>query len=49
MVGDINFDLLAKNCGPHTNKLVDLLDIYELHQMIKEPTMVTNMSCTLID
>ena len=48
-MGDINCNLLAASPEYHTKQLNDLLDIYQLTQIINEPTRVTEKSHTLID
>ena len=49
IMGDINCNLLAASPEYHTKQLNDLLDIYQLTQIINEPTRVTEKSHTLID
>ena len=49
ILGDLNCDLIAPNITSHTSKLIQLLDIYQLKQLIKEPTRVTETTETLID
>ena len=49
ILGDLNCDLIASNIHSHTSKLIDLFDIYQLSQLINEPTRVTENTKTLID
>ena len=49
VLGDVNCDLMAANLEAQTLKLIDLLDIYQLTQLIDEPTRVTEICKTLID
>ena len=49
LLGDINVDLLLEVEAPSARKLKDILDVYGLHQLIAEPTRVTQFSQTLID
>ena len=49
VLGDVHYDLMAANLEAHTLKLIDILDIYQLTQLIDEPTRVTENSKTLID
>jgi len=48
LLGDINCDMLATNLRP-SKHLSDILDIYGLEQLIKDPTRITQHSKTLID
>ena len=49
LLGDINVDLLPEVEAPSARKLKDIFDVYGLHQLIAEPTRVTQFSQTLID
>ena len=40
---------MASNLEAYTLKLIDILDIYQLSQLIDEPTRVTESTETLID
>ena len=48
-MGDINCNLLWQNYDTYTSDLVNILDIYDLTQMITEATRITPASQTLID
>jgi hypothetical protein len=48
LLGDMNCDMLATNSNLFKH-LSDILDIYGLEQLIKEPTRITHNSQTLID
>ena len=41
IVGDMNCNLLDIELKAHSRRLVDIMDIYLLKQIIKEPTRVT--------
>ena len=45
----MNCDYLKDPIGPHTRKLQFLSSVYQLEQLISEPTRVTDKSTTLID
>lgn len=47
MMGDVNVDLLVD--GSKQCKLTDIASSYQLHQLISEPTRVTENSETLLD
>ena len=52
LTGDFNCDWtqLKKNkLSPQTNRLVDLADLFQFQQLIKEPTRITQTCSTLID
>ena len=49
LLGDINCNLLSLDFDTHTSDLVNILDIYDLTQLITEPTRITPVSQTLID
>ena len=49
IVGDANSNLLELTKKPHTKRLIDIMDIYQLKQMIQQPTRITENSGTLID
>lgn len=46
-MGDINCNLLDNELKAHSRRLVDIMDIYQLKLIIKEPTRVTHMSVDL--
>ena len=49
LFGDLNCDLLSHAPNVNTRELSDIFDIYNLTQLITEPTRVTNTSQSLID
>lgn len=49
VIGDINCNMLKSPQDSNTKKLVFLSALYNLEQLIKEPTRITNTSSTLID
>ena len=48
-LGDLNCNLLSHDHDTNTYDLVDILDLYDLTQLITEPTRITPVSQTLID
>ncbi|KAK2558583.1 hypothetical protein P5673_018760 [Acropora cervicornis] len=50
LLGDYNADLIAPDKPPNDGRsLLDLLDIYNLHNLISSPTRITKTSITLLD
>ena len=49
ILGDLNCDLLSSQTSSHSSKLINLLNNYQLFQLIEEPTRVTEKNKTLID
>lgn len=49
LVGDLNCDLLSKDKTCHTNRLLDIQELFQLKQLITEPTRVTVNTGTLLD
>ena len=49
LLEDINCDLLAESPDNSTKKLLSISTIYNLSQIISQPTRITNTSKTLID
>ena len=49
LLGDLNCNLLAQNPDANTFDLLNILDIYDLTQLITEPTRITPISKSLID
>lgn len=51
ILGDqfINCNILTNTINQPTKKLKEILETYQLSQLITEPTRVTANSCTLID
>ena len=42
-------NILSRDLDTNTSDLVDILDMYDLTQLITEPTRITTMSQTLTD
>ncbi|CAB3984582.1 Hypothetical predicted protein, partial [Paramuricea clavata] len=49
ILGDLNCDLYTNTASSSTKKLIELLDVYQLKQLVKKPTRVTAKTRTLID
>ena len=49
VIGDINCNMIKSPKDSSTNKLIFLSTLYNLEQLIKEPTRVTSTSSSLID
>ena len=49
LVGDLNCDLLPDVKRHHTNRLLDITNLFQLTQIISEPTRVTASTRTLLD
>ena len=47
-VGDLNCNLWESPKKGHTKRLVDILDVYQLKQIIQEPTRLTKDTKSLI-
>ena len=47
IVGDLNCDLISVCDGP--KRLNDLMNVFQMTQLIKEASCITNASATLID
>ncbi len=48
-IGDFNCDWSRQGTQSHTDKLKDMMELYQFEQLIKEPTRVTENTSTLID
>ena len=48
-LGDIHIDFTSTANSSCKNTLTELFDIYGLHQLIEEPTRITEKSTTMID
>ena len=46
---DLNCDLSSKELDHNSTKLMNIADLYNLHQVINEPTRITISSSTMID
>ena len=49
IIGDFNFDVGASPPNAPTKHFLDLCNLYQYHQLIKEPTRITERSSTTID
>ena len=49
LLGDMNADMASTNYANNVRQLINIADIYGLHQLISEPTWITDKSSTLID
>ena len=49
LVGDFNCDLLAINKSTLTNRFLDILNLFQLNQVIEDPTRITSHTQTLLD
>ena len=49
LLGDIKCNLAVSRYDNDTRKLVSITDVYGLHQLINEPTRITETAQTLID
>ena len=48
ILGDFNYDLLNRSAIHNSDKFLEILNLYQLHQLINEPTRITETSKTLI-
>ena len=49
LLGDLNCDLGAPVLDRNSRLLTDIADLYGMHQLINEPTRITESSSTIID
>ena len=49
LLGDMNADMASTNYDNNVRQLINIADIYGRHQLISEPTRITDKSSTLID
>ena len=49
LMDDLNCDLSSKELDHNSTKLLNIADLYNLHQVINEPTRITISSSTMID
>ena len=49
LVGDFNCDLLAVNKSTLKNRFLDTLNLFQVNQVIEEPTRITSHTQTLLD
>ena len=49
ILGDINYDMMAVTPANETRHLIELCELFQYTQLIKEPTRVTSSTKSLID
>ena len=49
LVGDLNCDFIKNAANNQTKRLIDLINVFQLTQLIKEPTRITDTTATLLD
>ena len=49
LVGDLNCDFINNAANNQTKQLIDLINAFQLTQLIKEPTRITDTTATLLD
>ena len=49
LLGDLNCNLASSTIDNNTSLLTTIADVYGLHQLIDEPTRISNLTPTLID
>ena len=49
IVGDLNCDFIKNAANSQTKQLIDLINVFQLTQLIKEPTRITDTTATLLD
>jgi hypothetical protein len=49
IIGDLNCNVSANVVDNNTHHLLELTELYQYTQLIKEPTRITSSSSTLID
>ena len=49
ILGDFNYDLLNQSVTHNPDNFLEILNLYQSHQLINEPTRITETSKTLID
>ena len=49
LLGDLNVDFKQSVKSSYRDKLNEIFDIYSIHQLINEPTRITETSSSLID
>ena len=49
ITGDFNCDLFKSEANSNIRQLRDLIDLYQLHQHIDQPTRITDLTQTLLD
>ena len=48
LVGDLNCDFLSKTITSYTNQLEDMLELFQIKQLITGPTRITETTETLL-
>ena len=49
IVGDLNCDLLQRNFSNHTKRFNDIVNLFQLTQLIDHPTRITERTASLLD
>ena len=49
IVGDLNCDFLSNNISNHTKRFNDIVNIFQLTQLIDQPTRITEKTASLLD
>jgi hypothetical protein len=49
LVGDLNCDFIKNAANNQTKRLIDLINVFQLTQLIKEPTRITDTTATLLN
>jgi hypothetical protein len=49
IVGDLNCDFIKNAANSQTKQLIDLINVFQLTQLIKEPTRIIDTTATLLD
>lgn len=49
LVGDLNVDMKGKRLTPQSRSLNQLFNLYQLNQLVQEPTRITEHASSLID
>ena len=49
IVGDLNCDLLQRNLSNHTRPFSDIVNLFQLTQLIDHPTRITDKTASLLD
>ena len=49
IVGDLNCDFLSNNLSNHTKRFNDIVNIFQLTQLINQPTRITEKTASLLD
>ncbi|CAB4034783.1 RNA-directed DNA polymerase from transposon BS [Paramuricea clavata] len=49
ITGDLNCDLSLSVLQPHSRRLMDILELFQMKQLIADPTRITGITESLID